>query len=165
VRVVDDLAISVYLSEEAVLAEQAAVEPERTPVTTLLDQLLLPRLAEELRSARDAASGGGPGRVRRHPAGDRERGRGARTVRRHLRRSLPGSDVLVLKRNNSENRLEAATALQPGSALAARLQGAEPRTCLALRFGRTHREDPGRTALLSCLLCARRASRCWWRAR
>ena len=75
-------------------------------------------------------------------------------VRRHLRRSLPGSDVLVLKRNNSENRLEAATALQPGSALAARLQGAEPRTCLALRFGRTHREDPTRTPLLSCLLCA-----------
>jgi hypothetical protein len=37
VRVVDDLAISVYLSEEAVLAEQAAAGPDRTPVTTLLD--------------------------------------------------------------------------------------------------------------------------------
>ena len=75
-------------------------------------------------------------------------------VRRHLQRSLPGSDVVVLKRNNSENRLETATALAPGSALASRLPGAEPRTCLALRFGRTHREDPGRTPLLSCLLCA-----------
>ena len=52
VRVVDDLAISVYLSEEAVLAEQAAVGPERVPVTTLLDQLLLPRLGEQLQTAR-----------------------------------------------------------------------------------------------------------------
>jgi hypothetical protein len=62
--------------------------------------------------------------------------------------------VVVLKRNNSENRLETATALTPGSALVSRLPGAEPRTCLALRFGRTHREDPARTPLLSCLLCA-----------
>ncbi len=75
-------------------------------------------------------------------------------VQRHLQRSLPGSVVVVLKRNNSENRLEAATALVPGGPLAARLSGAEPRTCLALRFGRTHREDPTRTPLLSCLLCA-----------
>jgi ABC-type antimicrobial peptide transport system permease subunit len=36
VRVVDDLAISLYLSEEAVLAEQAAVGPERAP-SALLD--------------------------------------------------------------------------------------------------------------------------------
>ena len=75
-------------------------------------------------------------------------------VQRHLERSLPGSAVVVLKSNNSESRLEAAIALEPGSALATRLPGAEPRTCLALRFGRTHREDPGRTPLLSCTLCA-----------
>jgi diguanylate cyclase (GGDEF)-like protein len=80
-------------------------------------------------------------------------------VQRHLERSLPGSAVAVLQRNNSENRLEAATALVPGSALAARLAGAEPRACLALRFGRTHREDPGRVPLLSCLLCAEDGSR------
>jgi hypothetical protein len=54
-------------------------------------------------------------------------------VQRHLQRSLPGSAVVVLKRNNSENRLEAATALVPGGPLAARLSGAEPRACLALR--------------------------------
>ena len=36
-------------------------------------------------------------------------------VQRHLQRSLPGSAVVVLKRNNSENRLEAATALVPGA--------------------------------------------------
>jgi diguanylate cyclase (GGDEF)-like protein len=80
-------------------------------------------------------------------------------VQRHLERSLPGSAVVVLTRNNSENRLEAATSLVPGSALTARLPGAEPRACLALRFGRTHREDPGRVPLLSCLLCAEHGAR------
>jgi diguanylate cyclase len=75
-------------------------------------------------------------------------------VQRHLQRSLPGSTVVVLASNNSENRLEAATAVATGSALATRLPGAEPRTCLALRFGRTHGEDPARTPLLSCHLCA-----------
>jgi diguanylate cyclase (GGDEF)-like protein len=75
-------------------------------------------------------------------------------VQRHLERSVPGSTVVVLQRNNSENRLDAATALVPGSPLAARLSGAVPRSCLALRFGRTHCEDPGRTPLLNCLLCA-----------
>jgi hypothetical protein len=56
VRVVDDLAISVYLSEEAVLAEQAAVGPERAP-GTLLDQLLLPRLTDQSRTARQWFAG------------------------------------------------------------------------------------------------------------
>ena len=41
-----------------------------------------------------------------------------------------------------------------GDPLAARLPGAEPRACLALRFGRTHREDPIREPLLSCSTCA-----------
>ncbi len=75
-------------------------------------------------------------------------------VQRHLERSLPGSTVVVLQRNNSENRLEAATALVPDCALAVRLPGAEPRACLALRLGRIHREEPARAALLSCALCA-----------
>ena len=44
-------------SEEAVPAEQAAAGPDRTPVTTLLDQLLLPRLTEQLRTAREWFAG------------------------------------------------------------------------------------------------------------
>ncbi|HST65258.1 MAG TPA: GGDEF domain-containing protein, partial [Mycobacteriales bacterium] len=75
-------------------------------------------------------------------------------VRRHLDRALPHAHTLVLARNNSENRLEAATALPPDSPVAGRLLGAEPRSCLALRFGRTHREDPARSPLLSCALCS-----------
>ena len=80
-------------------------------------------------------------------------------VQRHLERSLPDTAAVVLKRNNSENRLDAATALTPGTAMVSRLVGAEPRSCLALRFGRTHREDPGRPPLVSCALCADPASR------
>ncbi len=80
-------------------------------------------------------------------------------VQRHLQRSIPGSSVVVLNRNNSENRLETATALAPGAQLAARLPGSEPRSCLALRFSRTHREDPAQTPLLSCVLCADQGAR------
>jgi len=60
----------------------------------------------------------------------------------------------VLNRNNSADRLEAATPLPGGSPLAGTLRGAEPRSCLAVRSGRTHREDGGPPALLSCAVCA-----------
>src|SRR5664279_4922590 len=71
-------------------------------------------------------------------------------LQRHLERSLPESTVVVLRRNNSANRLQAATALPPASELAARLVGAEPRACVAVRLGRTHREGTGRAPLLGC---------------
>jgi diguanylate cyclase (GGDEF)-like protein len=74
-------------------------------------------------------------------------------VRRHLDRSLRGAEALVLTRNNSENRLETATTPPADSPVAGRLAGAEPRSCLALRFGRTHREASDRSPLLGCVLC------------
>ncbi len=74
-------------------------------------------------------------------------------LQRHLQRSLPGSTVAVLRSNNSANRLQAATALAAASDLATRLIGAEPRSCVAVRLGRTHREGTGRPPLLSCALC------------
>jgi diguanylate cyclase (GGDEF)-like protein len=74
-------------------------------------------------------------------------------LQRHLERSMPGAAVVVLKRNNSENRLDAATTVAPDSPLAGRLSGIEPRTCLALRFGRGHEENPVRPPLLRCALC------------
>ncbi len=73
-------------------------------------------------------------------------------LKRHLERSLPGSGVTVLTRNNSGNRLEAATAPAPGDPLPDRLVGAEPRACLALRMGRTHREGH-ENQLLECSVC------------
>ena len=74
-------------------------------------------------------------------------------LQRHLQRSLPQSTVAVLRSNNSANRLQAATQLQDGSELAGRLLGAEPRSCVAVRLGRTHREGTGRPPLLNCMLC------------
>jgi diguanylate cyclase (GGDEF)-like protein len=75
-------------------------------------------------------------------------------LQRHLERALAGTSAVVLNRNNSADRLEAVTPLPPGSPLRASLRGAEPRSCLAVRSGRTHQEDGGRPALLSCPVCA-----------
>jgi diguanylate cyclase (GGDEF)-like protein len=75
-------------------------------------------------------------------------------LQRHLERTLPATSAVVLNRNNSADRLEAVTPLPPGSPLPDTLRGAEPRSCLAVRSGRTHREDTGRPALLSCPVCA-----------
>ena len=74
-------------------------------------------------------------------------------VQRQIERCVPDSVATVLKRNNSANRLQSATELDPGSPLAEALQGAEPRSCLSVRFARTHREKTGRPPLLSCALC------------
>src|SRR3954454_1951206 len=75
-------------------------------------------------------------------------------VRRHLELTLPQSKVVVLNRNNSANRLQAATAIEPGGKLAERLEeGAEPRACIAARLGRTHADDRSRAGLLRCELC------------
>jgi diguanylate cyclase (GGDEF)-like protein len=71
----------------------------------------------------------------------------------HLERSLPGSDVLVLNRNNSHDRLEPMTELPPGSPIAERLKGAEPDSCLAVRLGKAHERGPGHEPLLACELC------------
>ena len=44
--------------------------------------------------------------------------------------------------------------LPEGSALAQTLRGAQPRSCMAVRSGRTHREGSSRLGLLSCVVCA-----------
>ena len=77
-------------------------------------------------------------------------------IKRHTERSLPGSVVTVLQSSNSANRLQAATVLPADSDLPARLLGAEPRSCLAVRFARTHEERPGTRALLDCGVCGGR---------
>jgi diguanylate cyclase (GGDEF)-like protein len=80
-------------------------------------------------------------------------------VRRHLERTLAESAVVVLNRNNSANRLEAATPLAEESHLARALaDGVEPRACVAARLGRTHEGDPTNSALLRCELCGKNAN-------
>ena len=73
-------------------------------------------------------------------------------LKRHLERTLAG-DVTVFKRNNSADRLEAATPVPADSPLFCGLQLAEPRSCLAVRSGQTHQEDDSRPALLRCPVC------------
>jgi diguanylate cyclase (GGDEF)-like protein len=75
-------------------------------------------------------------------------------LQRQLERALPASAAVVLNRNNSADRLEAVTPLPAGSPLTRTLRGAEPHSCLAVRSGRTHCEQAGRAALLSCPVCA-----------
>jgi diguanylate cyclase (GGDEF)-like protein len=74
-------------------------------------------------------------------------------LRLHLERALAGTTAVVLNRNNSADRLEAVTPLPDGSPLAQTLRGARPRSCLAVRSGRTHREDQTRSVLLECPVC------------
>jgi diguanylate cyclase (GGDEF)-like protein len=75
-------------------------------------------------------------------------------LQRHLERSLTATTAVVLNRNNSADRLEAVTPLPGGSPLADTLRGAKPRSCLAVRSGRTHGQDTARSALLACPVCA-----------
>jgi len=74
-------------------------------------------------------------------------------IKRYLERLLKGTSVVVLTRNNSENRLTAGTDLNGDDNLAERLVHAEPESCLAVRSGRAHREKLGEDQLLSCELC------------
>jgi diguanylate cyclase (GGDEF)-like protein len=74
-------------------------------------------------------------------------------LKRHLERSLEDSDVLVLNRNNSHDRLEPMTELAEDFELAAKLTSAEPESCLAVRLGKTHDRSPEYEPLLACELC------------
>ena len=77
-----------------------------------------------------------------------------RLLKRHLERSIVGSDVVILNRNNSQDRLEAVTVVLASSPLITSLQGAAPRSCLAIRQARTHESRAGEGSLLECSVCA-----------
>jgi diguanylate cyclase (GGDEF)-like protein len=76
-------------------------------------------------------------------------------LKRHLERSVGDSSVVVLNRNNSDDRLEARTPVPAGSGLAGALEGATPRACLAVRFGRRHRQGGDTDPLFPCQICGR----------
>jgi diguanylate cyclase (GGDEF)-like protein len=80
-------------------------------------------------------------------------------LRRQVERTIPASRVVVLNRNNSENRLEAITELPEDSALHQTLTDAKPGSCLAVRFARSHREDPEREPLARCEVCGTAGTR------
>jgi diguanylate cyclase (GGDEF)-like protein len=72
---------------------------------------------------------------------------------RHVERSIDGARAIVLARNNSADRLEPKTSLAELDAVRDALVGAMPRSCLAVRFGRTHFEGGAREPLMSCEIC------------
>ena len=124
VRGRDELA-ELGLALNAMVGERAALESQERAQTEFVDTL-------QMTSSEDEAHD---------------------LIKRHAERSLPGAVVTVLQTSNSANRLQAATALSADSELPARLLGAEPRSCLAVRFARTHEERPGAPALLDCGIC------------
>jgi len=79
-------------------------------------------------------------------------------VQHHLERSIPGSEAVVLNRNNSANRLVAATAVDGDSPLGKRLADAEPESCLAVRLGRQYEDRSDLDPLLRCGLCGASAA-------
>ncbi len=100
-------------------------------------------------------------------------------VKRHLERSVASGSVVVLRRNNSANKLEAATPLLPGDARAERLAGslaplpaprsASPRpTTAAAPLPRSSPATSaptsgGRPPASPCSSVARSSARCWCR--
>jgi diguanylate cyclase (GGDEF)-like protein len=74
-------------------------------------------------------------------------------LKRHLERAIPDSDATILNRNNSADRLEAMTAVSATSCLAKTLEHAEPRSCLAIRSGRSHAQDEKKPPLMGCVVC------------
>jgi diguanylate cyclase (GGDEF)-like protein len=74
-------------------------------------------------------------------------------VKQHLERSIPKACVVVLSRNNSANRLTAATPLPEQSPLATALTDAQPDACLSVRLAREYRSGGGADPLLTCDIC------------
>ena len=80
----------------------------------------------------------------------------AHTLLKHqIERLVAGSDVVTLNRNNSADRLQATTEIPAESPLLGALEGAKPRSCLAVRFARTHAERPDAEPLVSCEICGK----------
>ncbi len=74
-------------------------------------------------------------------------------LKRQIERSIANSRVVILNRNNSADRLQATTPVERDSPLSPRLENAKPRTCLAVRFARTHEESVEADRLVSCDVC------------
>ncbi|HEX5910578.1 MAG TPA: GGDEF domain-containing protein, partial [Thermoleophilaceae bacterium] len=78
-------------------------------------------------------------------------------VKHHLEREIDGACATALVRNNSDDRLVAATPVDPDSPLAAGLVDASPDTCLAVRLARPYDQGQDSAPLLPCKLCGKSA--------
>jgi diguanylate cyclase (GGDEF)-like protein len=72
----------------------------------------------------------------------------------HLTSTVPGSNVLVLNRNNSADRLEPSRDLADGDPLREKLLDSQPRSCLAVRLSRRYTRDVEQASEpFSCKIC------------
>ncbi|HEX5908851.1 MAG TPA: diguanylate cyclase, partial [Thermoleophilaceae bacterium] len=78
-------------------------------------------------------------------------------VKDHLEREIEGARATALVRNNSDDRLVAATPVDPDSPLAAGLMDASPESCLAVRLARPYEQGRDSSPLLPCKLCGKSA--------
>jgi diguanylate cyclase (GGDEF)-like protein len=74
-------------------------------------------------------------------------------LKRHVEGWLDRARAVVLIRNASQNRLEAATTLDGTPKLAEQLDSAAPDNCLAIRLAKPHARSPGDAGLLVCEIC------------
>ena len=77
-------------------------------------------------------------------------------LRRHLKRVVPKADPIVFVRNNSDDRLEAASSIEHDPDLTERLVDAKPRSCMAIRFAHTQQQGDAVDPLLECQICGQR---------
>ena len=74
-------------------------------------------------------------------------------LRLQVERTSPGSRAVVLGRNNSDDRLEPRTVVPEIDVLGDSLRDATPKSCLAIRFARSHVEGVDAAPLVSCKIC------------
>lgn len=79
---------------------------------------------------------------------------------RHIERTVPGSGVAVLNRNNSENRLEPALSSNADQTPLRDVdtEQMQPRSCMAVRLSRSFERRPGDEPLLQCEVCGKIAA-------
>lgn len=71
----------------------------------------------------------------------------------HLERTIPDSNVIVLNRNNSADRLEPNETLAVDHPLFGPLQESEPRSCMAVRLSRQYEHGSATDEVLRCQVC------------
>jgi len=74
-------------------------------------------------------------------------------LRRYVEGWLDQARAVVLIRNASANRLQAATGMEETPVLSSRLEGAAPEACLAVRLAKPYLRGKDEHVLLECELC------------
>jgi diguanylate cyclase (GGDEF)-like protein len=74
-------------------------------------------------------------------------------LKRHLEGWIERARAVVLIRNASHNRLEAATSVEETPVLSKQLESAAPENCLAVRLAKPYTRTPGEEGLLVCEIC------------